>query len=531
MGATNCPETPRQKMISMMYLVYTAMLALNVAAEILNSFTVVGDSLEVTNNLLLTKTAGSYQMFENAYNNNPGKVGDNWKKALEVKKETQAVINYIDSVKYAVIAKTEGKTVAEIKKGVEKEGYNFIEKKDDYNTPTHFFIPNDGDKGTTGEAIKLRQRIESYQEKMTKFCEPRFLDQFKKILIDTKGKFKDASGDEQNWQMYNFYHGVIVADVVILNKLKSQVENIEYDLINNLYSSISADDFKFDKVIARVIPKETYIMQGGTYEADVIVAAYDSRSQLRGEVAGATLTATDSGTLRLKMGAGALGPKRYSGRVFVKKENGEMPYDFSGEYFVAAPSATISATKMNVMYIAVDNPISVGAPGVRSEDLNVTISGPGASIRKVGTGEYLAKVTTQGKVTVNVSAKVGGQVRNLGSQEYRVKVIPKPTVKVGNQQDGRIEKEVLNAQGGFRVVMEGFDFPVTYSVESYKMEFGTGGDATAALEGRGSRFTPEMLARISRLRRGNKVYISDIRVKGPDGVKAASNPSMTFTIQ
>ncbi|MBP3254563.1 MAG: gliding motility protein GldM [Bacteroidales bacterium] len=513
----------------MMYLVYTAMLALNVAAEILNSFLVVGDSLEITNNLLMTKTASSYQMFENAYKNDPDKVGPAREKALLVKKESEAMIQYIDDVKYRMIAKVEGKTVAEVKAGVAKNGYSFIEKRDDYNTPTHFFITDE--QGNQGEAIKLRQKIEEYQDKMMKLCDTKFQEQLKKIQIDTKSKFKDPTGDEKNWQLYNFYHGVVVADVVILNKLKSQVENMEYDMVNNLYSAISADDFKFDKVVAKVIPKETYIMQGGSYEADVIVAAYDSRSQLRGTVQGATLNATDSGTLHLKMGAGALGPKRYKGTVFVKKEGGEMPYDFEGEYFVAAPSATISATKMNVMYIAVDNPIAVGAPGVRSEDLNVTIAGPGAAIRKVGTGEYIATVKTQGKVTVSVSAKVGGQVRNLGSQEYRVKQIPKPTVKVGSYQDGRVAKESLTAQGGFRVVMEGFDFPVTYTVDSYKMEFGTGGDAQPAIEGRGSRFTPDMIAKINKLRRGNKIYISDIRVKGPDGIKAASNPSMTFTIQ
>lgn len=532
MAATNCPETPRQRMITMMYLVYTAMLALNVSAEILQAFITVGDSLETTNKLLISKTASSYQMFENAYNNDQAKVGPNWEKAQIVRKESKIILDYIDDVKYELWAYTDGLKggKAEAKKLMAERGFNGLNKKDNYNEPTRFFCASTED-GSKGKAIELRKRIEQYQEKMINLCEPRFREQLKKIQVDTKSMHKNQAGQSLNWQMYNFYHTVLAADMVVLNKIKSEIENCEYDMVNNLYSAISADDFKFDKVVAKVIPRSTYIIQGGSYEADVIVAAYDSRSQLSGTVNGATLNPTDSGTLHLKMGAAALGPKKYKGTVYVKKEGGAMPYDFDGEYFVAAPSATISATKMNVLYIAVDNPIEVGAPGIKSEDLIVNINGAGSTIRKVGAGEYIVNVKQQGKATITCAAKMGGKVQNLRSQEYRVKVIPKPVVKIGNQQDGRIAKEVLLAQGGFHVVMEGFDFPVTYTVESYSMGFNTGGDAQADLNGRGNKFTPEMIARIQRLRRGNKVYISDIRVKGPDGVKAASNPSMTFTIQ
>ncbi len=540
MGATNCPETPRQKMIGMMYLVYTAMLALNVSAEILNGFVTVGDSMDVTNKLLISKTVGAYQMFENAYNNDPAKVEENWNKAQEVKKATDELVAYIDDLKYDLIASVEGYKggKAEAKKNIEqgsegKIGYGTIKKKDNVSETVNFMLGSEQNENS-GRAAELKKRIDAYQTKMMNLCADRYKDQLKAMQIDTKSQRKNAEGRDLGWSMYNFYQGILVADIVVLNKLKSEIKNQEFDLVNNLYSDISADDFKFDKVVAKVIPKETYIMQGGSYEADVIVAAYDSRSQLRGELAGASLTATDSGTLRLKMGAGALGPKRYSGRVFVKKESGEVPYDFSGEYFVAAPSATIAATKMNVMYIGVDNPIAVGAPGVRSEDLIVSISGdPGATIRKVGTGEYIANVKTQGKkVSVNVSAKIAGQIKNLGSQEYRVKVIPQFTAKVGTYDGGRIAAASLAAQGGLRVDVSGFDFPVKYSIASFEMGFSSNsGDAGTTLRANNGSFTPEMVARINKLRKGQRVFIQDIRVKGPDGIKPAANKYILFTIQ
>jgi gliding motility-associated protein GldM len=164
------------------------------------------------------------------------------------------------------------------------------------------------------------------------------------MQIKTDQTWKNKAGQDLNWQMYNFYHMIITADMVLLNKFKSEIQNAEMDLVNHLYQQISADDFKFDQVTARVLPKSTYIIQGGQYEADVIVAAYDSKSELRGEVRGQNMVG-DSGMLKLKFGANALGEQKYKGTIFVKKETGEKAYDFEGEYFVAAPSATISPTK------------------------------------------------------------------------------------------------------------------------------------------------------------------------------------------
>ena len=108
MGATNCPETPRQRMISMMYLVYTAMLALNVSADIINAFVTVGDSVEVTNKLMAGKAESTYIAFENAYNGNPGKVGGNWAKAQEVREKTKKMLEYIDNIKYELHVAVDG---------------------------------------------------------------------------------------------------------------------------------------------------------------------------------------------------------------------------------------------------------------------------------------------------------------------------------------------------------------------------------------------------------------------------------------
>lgn len=533
MAATNCPETPRQRMISMMYLVLTAMLALNVSVEILNAFVTVGDSMEKTNVLFSKKVESTYYAFEQAYAGNPEKVGPNWEKAKIVREETKKLVEYIDDVKYELLVLVEGFKGGEeeARQLLKEHGHSIIQKKDNYSIATNYFIGQSED-GTAGKAMELRNKIEAYQEKMLTLVDAGYREQLEKTHIDTKGTFVGKSGQEMNWQMYNFYHSITIADLVLLNKFQSEIQSAEFDMINYLMAAVSMDDFKFDNVRAKVVHKSTYVMQGDSYEAEVFVSAYDSHTELRADVRGANYIG-DSGIVNIKFPATAIGPQKYTGTIYVKKETGEEAYPFSGEYIVAEPSATISPTNMNVFYIGVDNPVSISVPGASAESIEPTITGGGGATIKRATrpGEYIVNVKTQQLTKINVAANIHGKKMPMGSMDFRVKPIPPPKAQIGASDGGRIEKEILLAQGGLRVVMEGFDFPVTYIVTEFQMTFNTGGDAQAPLVARGNRFTPEMLAQINRLRRGNKVYIEGIRAKGPDGERAVANSQMIFTIQ
>jgi gliding motility-associated protein GldM len=509
------------------------MLAMNVSADILNAFQTVGESVEVTNKIMAGKAESAYIAFENAYNGNPGKVGENWARAQEIRKKTKEMVDYIDNMKYELIAiseQIEGGAAA-AKKRFETEGFNMIKKKDNYNDPTRYFTAGSED-GSTGKAIELRKKIEAYQAEMLKYPQTEtFKKQLKAMQIKTEGTWKDASGKPKNWQLYNFYHTILTADLVLLNRFKSDIQNAEMDLINHLYQQISAEDFKFDQVTARVLPKSTYIIQGGQYEADVIVAAYDSKSELTGEVRGQNLVG-DSGMLKLKFGANTLGEQKYKGTVYVKKETGSVPYEFEGEYFVAAPSATISPTNMNVFYIAIDNPLSISVPGANSKDIVATISGAGGTITKgAKDGEYTVKVTKQETCQINVKAKIAGKEMDMGTMKFRVKQIPKPIAMVGKQQGGKISKEGLWGAGKLRVEKGDFDFPVSYKIVSYTVQVHSGGDGEAAIKVTGDAFPPDLIAKLKKARRGTKVYFEDITAVGPAGQVQVANKDMTFTIK
>jgi gliding motility-associated protein GldM len=509
------------------------MLAMNVSSDILNAFITVGDSVEVTNKLMSGKAESTYIAFENAYNGNPGKVGENWKKAQEVREKTKKMLEYIDNIKYELHVAVDGLKggVAESKKLLKEKGFAAIEKKDNYDIPTNYFLAGTED-GSAGKAIELRKKIEAYQADMLTYAQSEaYKKQLKTMQIKTDQTWKNKAGQDLNWQMYNFYHMIITADMVLLNKFKSEIQNAEMDLINHLYSQISADDFKFDQVTARVLPKSTYIIQGGQYEADVIVAAYDSKSELTGEVRGQNLVG-DSGMLKLKFGANTLGEQKFKGTVFVKKETGSMPYEFEGEYFVAAPSVTVSPTNLQLFYLNIENPISVSVPGASLKDLTVTVSGAGAELKKVSDGQYTVKPTKQGEpCMVNVKAKIAGKEMDMGSMRFRTKPIPKPIAMIGKYKDGRVDKNSLLAQKKLKIDKGDFEFPVRYVAKSYKVRIFSGGDIQPPMQVVGENFTDEVIAKIKKARRGSVLEISEIRaVSSTGGEVSPANSSITITI-
>lgn len=543
MGATNCPETPRQKMIGMMYLVYTALLALNVSAEILTGFVTVGDAMNASNQNIATKLDDSYARFQAAYVNNPEKVQENWDKAQQVQKMSDNLKNMIDSARYEFISimqseatieqhsEEDGKGVSRkiplvdasgaplydsVKVALDLGGLAIIEKQDNVENGTNYFYGK-GDV-PDGKAIQIKEAIINYKSSLKKLMGADSANL--KIALDVEHKtFSEHAGAMVDWEYLNFYRTIAVADLVVLSRLKAEVMNAEFDAINALYAKISADDFKFDHVQALVIPKSTYIIQGGKYEADIFVGAYDSRASLRVNINGQELSG-DS-VVHYSVSAQGLGEKKINGKIYVKKDNSEpKEYPFQTEYFVAEPVAVVSLTRMNVVYAGIDNPVSISVPGIASRDVVPTING-NATITKATNGkegDYIIKASKIGKLQLQVSARTDGKnTRPMGTQEIRVKKIPKPVLKVGNFKTGdNVTKGELTSVGTIRAVMEDFDFQIP-ALKISSFTFNVQGSGALDITANGNRLTPEMISRINNARRGQKVYITDVTVKTPDG--------------
>ncbi|MBC8313999.1 MAG: hypothetical protein H8E51_00715, partial [Bacteroidetes bacterium] len=211
----------------MLYLVLTALLALNVSKEILDAFVVVNETMETTNRNFSQKLDVSYSKFKGQFLMNPEKVGPFWEKAQEARNMSADLINYIDSLRIGVVAVTE-------RIAVFQEAGNLkladAERKDNYDTPTQYFIGQSQD-GSTGRAKELKDRIDQYRENMLSLVDPKYRDVIQ-IGLKTSGPYYDAGGNKQNWQMHNFYRTILAATVTILNELKAEVLNAEFDVVN-----------------------------------------------------------------------------------------------------------------------------------------------------------------------------------------------------------------------------------------------------------------------------------------------------------
>jgi len=519
-------ETPRQKMIGMMYLVLTAMLALNVSVEILEAFVTVNDSVEQTNITFEDKINNLYSQFEQQYMINQAKVGPHWAKAQAADSMSKAMISYINELKYKSISLTEKKPIDEIKDLSLSE----INSRDRYDEATNFFIGSSPD-GSKGKAHDLKNKIYDFKMNMEALYSDDESANINLGLITDK-TYQDADGASQNWEMHHFYHTILAADVTFLNKLIMDVQNAEFGVLNYFYNNISAEDFKFDVINAKVIPQSNYVFLNGEYNADVIVAAYDTKqtptvrimqgvSEFNSNMmANATVLPGDSGVVKLSFPATEKGVHSYAGVIEVTGPDGSInQYPFSETYIVAEPSLTVAPTKMNVFYKGVENPVSISAPGIANDLLIVDIS-VGTLTKSETSDEWIVTIPEDavGMTTINVSADQNGNIIEMGSADFRIKIVPPPIAKIGGIEGGPIDKNLLLTAAAIIPQMpEDFEFELNFEITKFDFVATQRGGDMFIRQGEGNHLSNDMLSFIQNSRRGDKIWLENIFAKGPDG--------------
>ena len=523
MGATNCPETPRQRMIGMMYLVLTAMLALNVSKDILNAFVVVNDAMVQTNSNFESKINQSYLLFEKAEEAEPDKVREFNNKAKQIKKITEEMRVYIENLKYEMHAKVDNITLDKAKTLPLSE----LSAKDNYVIPSNFFIGSEMEKG---KAYEMHQKIKDFKDQIRKVIgEPDYAIRG----LDTEGEFVNAEGAKETWEYHNFYHIVAAACYTLLNKMVGEVRNIEFEAVNHLYTAIDAKSMKFDNVTAQVVPNSKIVFSGDSYMADIFVAAYDSRqnpivywkmgrdSVGESEIASLDKIEGEQGKVVLKIPTGGAGDQKFAGMIVIKGPEGDEYRNFKGSYTVTRPTAAVAADKMNVLYAGIPNPVSIAAP-VAPERLR--ISWGGATATSSGAGKYDVNVPNSlanKEISINVSAEIDGRTQSMGATTFRVKTVPEPTVYIGsNFQGGRIPKQSLLANPLVTARMDpDFNYQLQWSVVSYKVTFVRSGVEEPPVTVNGPRFSQAVLSSVQQAPTGTLMEITDIRIQSIAGTR------------
>ncbi|MBS1634656.1 MAG: gliding motility protein GldM [Bacteroidetes bacterium] len=542
-------ETPRQKMIGMMYLVLTALLAMNVSKQILHGYVSVNESIEKSKKNLEENNKRITEAFKSTINGNKA-AQPYFDKAVEAQKEIDEVYKYLDEVKFKVIEETEK---PENPKSADTMRLKFMEKTgsiDNYDMPTHVLIGAEANAPVSGPltAKELKDKLNGLHDKLIGM-----LDKMQKtdgqhlLQADYDGLKKKIgsikptdSGEEEDgikmtWETENFYHLPEAAVVTNLNKMQADLKNVEAEILQVFSGASGKLAIKFDRLAAKVIAPSSYIQAGQQYQADIFLAAsssqlggddmevllgVDSATASKGGAAG-TKVPIVAGMGKYEIGTGGQGEQKYGGVIKFKKPDGSFEYyPFEGTYMVAAPAVAVAPEKMNVFYIGVENPIAVSAAGVSPTDLNVSISGGGASVIPKGGGKYIVKVTSAGECSINVSAKTKDGVKPQGPpQKFRVKRIPDPVAKIGGKPaNGIIEfkKIELASIGGVGADLPGFDFDVKFPVVSFVFTANVKGSLKEFVCN-GASMPADAKAVLTGLGPGGKAYFENVKVKAPDG--------------
>lgn len=505
--------SPRQKMINLMYIVLTAMLALNVSSDVLNGFTLVEDGLKRTNSNVSDRNAALYMQLEEFTRQNPQK-GTPWlDKAADVRRQTLSLYKYIDSLKLAIVRDADG---------VDGKVDNIL-NQDNLEASSKVMV-------TYGNGAKLERRLAAYRKYIAAYiADPKKQAAIQKALA-TEPVLQKGSMIKVPWVSGMFENMPVVASVTLLSKLQNDLLFAEGEALQTLVASVDAGDVRVNKLDAFVIPNSKLVMRGGKYSADIVLAAVDTTQRPAIFVNGRQLPAN---TRTYEFMAGQTGTFTYSGYLDVTRGDGTTSrYPFQSDYTVIEPTATVSATMMNVLYAGINNPISISVPGVAQNAVSATMTN--GSLTRSGDHWNAHPTRVGSECVITVTATLEGRSQTVSTSTFRVRKLPDPTAYIaykdskGNENHYKgskpFAKSLLLAADGLDAAIDDDLLNVHYSVVNFEtIVFDSMGNAMPE-KSAGSRFSERQKTSFRRLSRGKRFYITRIRAKGPDGIVRDLSP-------
>lgn len=479
-------ETPRQKMIGMMYLVLTALLALNVSKQVIAAFVTINDKLDRSTNIIDQNNQSNYSSFDKKITTVKAQGGDVnsvkvWQdRSFEVRDKTTEVISFLLSECSDMIEMSEGKSWVEEKDDngnvISLLPLSDIDGMDNYDIPTNLFIGGDP-QNPVKRGTDIRDRVIAYRNEVASimatyntpkgkytFTAPIDLSGLKEALttcnpddtasigaymrsLDIPADIKQKiHGVEEvlPWPSVMFDHAPIVAAAAMLTALKLDVKNSESMATEFLLSKVDVQEFDFNKIEPLAFASTGYINQGDSLNLRVMIAAYDSTETPKVKYG------QDDDTLNIdnwkpsnnadgsiSLRGDKPGTHKVKGVIMVKQRGIEVPKPWEFEYTVGQPMGVVALPQMRVLYRGYDNIVEGTASGFPAD--RVTLSGSGCSISSAGGGQYVAKVgagTRKATISVNGRKEDGGSV-NLGSFDFEVKSLPTPSLYLGGISVGQ----------------------------------------------------------------------------------------------
>ncbi len=514
------PKEPRQLMINLMYLVLTALLALNISAEVMNAFFSLDNGLKNSNEIVdstndqilvnINKQADAYKNERNEQFRNAAKQAD------QITKEFSEYVGNIWQQLFDAAGGPSEKDPTKPKR---------IKDKD---VTTRLLVL--GPDGNIDNALgpQLEKKIQETRDKLLALVnnDPAISASLP-LKVDEGWK---NSKDKTSWTDWKFRQMPVAAVFPLLTKIQSDAKASSTTILNHLFKQVSGDDIKFDAFEPVISANKGYVIKGEKYQADVFLSAYSTSASgnTRISVNGSSLPVKD-GKASYETTGSRLGENKFNVKIDVTNPltNEVKSYSKEFKFEVGERSVAISADKMNVFYIGVDNPISVSAAGVSSNDLRVGISGGGGQLDKTGSNTWTVKVsqpTDDCKITVS-----GGEMN--ATKVFRVKRIPDPIARLGNKEDGSMGNGEFKVQKGLIAWLDNFDFDAKCAIQGFNLvKVSKREDPVEAVNAGGS-FEGKAENLVQSAKPGDTFYFENVKARCPGDQAGRKINSMVFRIK
>lgn len=516
--------SPRQKMINLMYVLLMAMLALNVSSDVLNGFTLVDESLSKSSVNAGKQNEALYKDFEVFMAQNPEKVREWYNRATYVKNISDSLYNLADRLKTRIAKKADG-----------ADGdYNNLKNREDLEAATSVMLAPG-----TGQGQLLYDAITEYREEILAMVTDSVQREIIKSSFSTEVPRRDISL-LKNWQEYHFESMPAIAAITLLTKLQNDVRYAEGEVLHTLARNIDVGDVRVNQIRSLVIPTSRNVVRGSEFSAQIILAAVDSTQRPQIFIDD-KLFETENGEYS-KL-CNTVGDYTLNGYMLVNDGAGaQTRYDFSQKYTVVEPTATVSASLMNVLYAGFENPVSISVPGVAANKISASIASGKGSLKSDGKGGYIVVPSQVGEnIVIGVTAQnEEGRSQSMGQYSFRVRQLPDPTPfiefkdKDGNTQRYRggtpFSKQSLMSTDGIVAAIDDGLLNIGFKVLSFETVFYDNMGNAVPLLSQGASFTARQKDMFRNLSRGKRFYISHVKAIGPDNVERLLPTSLEVII-
>ncbi|GAB7257922.1 gliding motility protein GldM [uncultured Polaribacter sp.] len=480
----------RQKMINLMYLVFIAMLAMNMSKEVLSAFGFMNEKLVENNLSTAEKNALAYTNLATKASEQPEKFGPLKQKADKVKEYSSEFYQYLADLKSKMTADIE-----------DKDNYEEMDKTDWLDA---YFFKGDN---YTAEGQEFLDKMNSYRNNVLNALgsDSKFAPVLNK-RFSTADVVDQETGKEIPFLRARYEGFPMVASLTNFTQIQADVKNTESDIISDLLGGQLESEVSMSNYNGVVQLDKNAFYPGDKVTGSVVLGRYDpSLKPSRVELNGKKYDNFKDGSVVLDLRAGSVGEKDIKGTIYFMENGEEVPVPFKSSYSVISkPNApVVSADKMNVVYRGLSNPISISLPGVPDKD--VRASAPG--LQKTGSGKYMMRPKAGNTVSINVSAKLADGNSVNTKTVFRIKDIPAAMGTVRGQFGTvRMPKSGL-ANTPIGAGLPDFLFDLDLRVTSFKVKV----PGQLAIIVNGSKLNAAAKKALSKARRGDIINIFGIQ--------------------